>query len=349
MKERIIYADFLKIIACVAVIVIHATATIIYRENIYTNGWMTANFYNSISRWAVPIFIMVSGLFFINFDLKKSLKMSLKTIKILFVWSFIYFVGNATLKNKFYIFDLDFKEIIVFIKNFLKGSISPHLWYLYMLVGLYLSMIFLKKIVENSNKRELQFFIAIGFITYIVIPTITNFQIFSLLRTFTSKLYLNMFGCYFVYLLLGYYINKYNIEKKYRIIFYIAAVFSLFLTYALTRHLSFIDNKINEIFYGNSSINVFFVSVGVFLLFRNINFVTLKDNYKKCIYNIVNKTFGIYLVHQLVINTLNRFNFNLKLFNVALSTPVVVAACFIISYCIIWFIDRNKILKKILL
>lgn len=348
MKERVVYADLLKIIACIAVITIHVTATIIYRENIKIDGWMTAHFYNSLCRWAVPIFVMVSGLFIVNFDFKKGLKMSLKTFKILFVWSFLYFLGNATIKNKFYILNFNFKEMKLFLKNFLNGNISPHLWYLYMLVGLYISVIFLKKVIKNSSKKELQIFILIGFIYSILIPTMANFPAFAIYKVFSSKMYLNIFSCYFMYLVLGYYIHTYNVEKKYRFVIYALAIVSLILTYTVTKTLSLSDGKINETLYRNSSINVFFVSLGLFLFFKNAGFEKMKDKYKDYASKLVSKTFGIYLVHQIVINVLNKIGFNLKMFNVFGSTLVVVFVCFVISLVFVMVVDKIKILKRIL-
>lgn len=349
MKQRILYADLLKIIACVAVITIHATVPIIYREDISMNGWMTANFYSSISRWAVPIFVMVSGVFVFNFDLKKNLKMSLNTVRVLLVWSLIYFVANAMLKDKFYIFKLSFNDLKTFLNHLLNGSISPHLWYLYMLIGLYIVNIFIKKIIDNSSKKELLFLISILFINSIVIPTISNFKILFIYKTFVSKLYLNTFSCYSMYLLLGYYINKHNIKKIYRMVFYFLSVFNLFLTYHLTKYFSLIDGKLNVAFYRNSAINIFFVSLGLFLFFRNIVSDKINNKISKYSYYIVNKTFGIYLVHQLVLNVLSKLGINLKMFNVRYSTLIVVLICFGISFILTVLIEKNKILRKVLL
>lgn len=349
MKERLIYTDFLKIIACLAVITIHATAVFITSHNIQTDGWMTAQFYDASCRWAVPIFIMVSGVFILKTNLKKGINMSLKTFKILLVWSVIYFIGNATLKNKLYIFNIDFAETNNFFKGFFNANISAHLWYLYMLIGLYITMPFLKKIIENSTKRELQFFILVGIVVAIVIPTINGFEWFSLYKNFIPKLFLNMFTYFVVYLSLGYYINKYNIDKKYRLIIYILGIISFFSTYYLTKNLSLIDGKINQTFYKYYSINVFFVSVSLFVFFRNYDFNKLGYKINNSIFFIVKNTFGIYLIHQLVLSFLDKLNWNVKMSNPLFSSPIVVLTCFIISLVIIFVINKIKILKKILL
>ena len=64
--ERKTYCDYLRLIATFAVVVLHVAA--FNWENTDVNGieWQTFNFYNSIVRWGVPIFVMISGSLFLN-------------------------------------------------------------------------------------------------------------------------------------------------------------------------------------------------------------------------------------------------------------------------------------------
>ncbi len=65
-KNRIIYADILRIIATFAVIVIHVSASKWYHSPIREFNWQIYNLYDSLVRWSVPIFVMLSGMLFLN-------------------------------------------------------------------------------------------------------------------------------------------------------------------------------------------------------------------------------------------------------------------------------------------
>ena len=66
MKIGIIYADLLRIIATFAVIVLHVSASKWYDTPVKDFNWQIYNLYDSLVRWAVPIFVMLSGMFFLN-------------------------------------------------------------------------------------------------------------------------------------------------------------------------------------------------------------------------------------------------------------------------------------------
>lgn len=65
-KSRTAYFDYLKIIATFAVVVIHTVAKKWYSAGVESTEWQILNLYDSLSRWAVPIFVMVSGALFLD-------------------------------------------------------------------------------------------------------------------------------------------------------------------------------------------------------------------------------------------------------------------------------------------
>ena len=64
--ERIDYIDFLRVIALFMVVMIHVSAFYFFGEAVSSKTWMVAHFYDSLSRPAVPIFIMVSGMLLLS-------------------------------------------------------------------------------------------------------------------------------------------------------------------------------------------------------------------------------------------------------------------------------------------
>ena len=63
---RILYFDFLRIFATLSVMVLHVTAQNWHGTSVSSFEWQTFNFFNSIVRWGVPIFVMISGALFLN-------------------------------------------------------------------------------------------------------------------------------------------------------------------------------------------------------------------------------------------------------------------------------------------
>lgn len=96
MREKIVFVDLLRCVAAAAVVVIHVLGP--YREllgQIPDHAWITAVSYNSFSRWAVPVFIMISGALMLTdsrpFELNYYVRRRLGKVLIPFlVWSVFY-------------------------------------------------------------------------------------------------------------------------------------------------------------------------------------------------------------------------------------------------------------------
>ncbi|WP_036819025.1 acyltransferase, partial [Photobacterium sanctipauli] len=96
MRDKVVFFDVLRCIAAVAVVVIHVLGP--YRElfgEISNSAWITATSFNSFSRWAVPIFIMITGALMLTdtrpFDLKYYVSRRLGKVLVPFlVWSLFY-------------------------------------------------------------------------------------------------------------------------------------------------------------------------------------------------------------------------------------------------------------------
>ncbi|MGD8176251.1 acyltransferase [Marinimicrobium sp. ARAG 43.8] len=96
MTERVRFFDLLRCLAAVAVIAIHVLAP--YRDllgSIPFSEWLTATTINGISRWAVPVFILVTGALLVSdprpFNPQYYVKRRLAKVLLPFiVWSLFY-------------------------------------------------------------------------------------------------------------------------------------------------------------------------------------------------------------------------------------------------------------------
>ena len=95
-NNRILYPDILRILAVFAVMMIHVSASGFYTNPVQSFTWQVVNFYEWMVRWAVPVFVMVSGMFFLNpqkeITLSKLYRKSIfRIVMALITWG--YFIG----------------------------------------------------------------------------------------------------------------------------------------------------------------------------------------------------------------------------------------------------------------
>ncbi|PKK90618.1 MAG: hypothetical protein CVV64_09685 [Candidatus Wallbacteria bacterium HGW-Wallbacteria-1] len=83
--QNLEWLDNSRIIATSAVILLHVSQILLCNHKLGTINWWIGNFYDSLVRWCVPAFIMLSGALLLNPD-KKSLSKAEN-------WSYIpYFI-----------------------------------------------------------------------------------------------------------------------------------------------------------------------------------------------------------------------------------------------------------------
>ena len=73
ITSRIPYLDFLRLLATIGVISLHVFATD-FNGTIQQYDWYVALIGDSLVRWSVPIFVMISGTLFLNPDKQVSLR-----------------------------------------------------------------------------------------------------------------------------------------------------------------------------------------------------------------------------------------------------------------------------------
>ena len=88
------WIDYLRVIAIIAVITIHSTTPFYAKFNeIGMLGWWLANLLNSASRFAIPLFVMISGSLLLGREITIGefyKKKAVRLLPALFVWNFFY-------------------------------------------------------------------------------------------------------------------------------------------------------------------------------------------------------------------------------------------------------------------
>ena len=349
LKERKIHLDLLRIIASFLVIMIHSC---VYNQ---ADNWsncdssmLISNFYGIISRWAVPCFVMISGMMFLNgnkeIPIKKLYtKYVLRMAVSYLFWSFVY-----TFFNCYFEAGASLKEKVLYIYNYLFCG-ELHMWYVLMIIGLYAASPVIKYVVNNAPKKLIHYWIAAMFVLASLIPFISNLGIFylssvvSFLNTYIDAQFLCGYTLYFV---LGFYFSKYELSAKAKKVIYILGACGFFycvLILIVLRY--FINLQMGALNYMYP--NIIFMSCAVLLFFMDhVSKMKFKEGVQKFIFSLSKLTYGIFLIHVLVLKSLYHLGINVSICHVAISEPLVSLMTFVISAGIIFLISKIPIVNK---
>lgn len=341
--KRTEYFDYLRIIATAAVMILHISALNYLAVDISTSEWNVFNIYDSFVRWSVPVFVMISGALFLEGHQSAAhiyRKNILRIVTAFLFWSAIYTAYGCTR-------EWGLHTVLI---EFIKGNY--HMWFLYMIIGLYMIVPILRKIVESEKLTS--YYLILALIFSVLCPFIINILSFtvpegaSLMRDVLNKMNFRIAVGYSGYFVLGYYLNKSRICRKAEAIIYSLGILGFLGTAALTVFASNYSGSANTIFYDYFSLTVLFESIAVFVFGKkHLSGLNLSFKAKMLLVNISKYSFGAYLVHAMVITVLDQhFGLDTLTFNPVISVPVIGLIVFVISFAISAVINRIPVLKK---
>lgn len=334
-ENKALWLDNLRAVATIAVIGIHVSSDYVPGEGtIPMSDFWIGNIYDSLSRFAVPVFVMISGALLLSKEEGTGVFLKKRFTRLLMpfiFWSLIYSINSLYLENQEGIQN-SFQDILhkIFVQ-FRDGS-SVHFWYIYMIIGLYLFIPVIGKWVRHATEKDLLYFLAIWFVSMLL-----NQPVFE---KFKPAVELSYFGGFTGYLILGHYlkIKTFSNPRKSRLFGLILLISGLLMTVFGTYSGYYFSQKYISDFYEPLSPGILFYAAGLFLLF--------KDNDIRCrplvyVRNFISKySYGIFLVHVLVLNKLYDFNISWNFIQPALGIPVTVFICLAISSVIIFVISK---------
>jgi surface polysaccharide O-acyltransferase-like enzyme len=333
LDSRLNWADNLRVFATISVVFLHVSADSLglFGEISIANWWI-GNVYDSVVRFSVPVFVMLTGALMlpVEYDLIDFFKKRVTRIVFpLLFWSFSYIAFGLVLTFS-HGQSLGIIEIIKFTFTSLLYGSSFHFWYVYMIIGMYLFVPILGKYIRRVNEKTIVFFLFFWIISLFI-----N-QYFN---SVTTK-WLSYFPGYFGYLILGYYLSIKRFHHKSRLfIFSIALILigvlvTLFGTYYFTLK----TYHFTERFYNYLTPNVLLVASGIFLLFKNSYRLNLKQN---AVFSFLNKySYGIYLIHILVLAILSKPGIKWDFIHPFIGPFVTTFACLIISSAIVFVASK---------
>jgi surface polysaccharide O-acyltransferase-like enzyme len=249
-------------------------------------------------QWCVPIFVMISGVIFLNSQKEIPVEKMLRKYFLRIILALLIFgIPYAFLEIFFDAnYHFNFSQIGLAIWNVIQGKLWDHMWYLYMIAGLYLFIPFIKIFVNNCSKQLLEYILVVLFLFTSVIP------FFQLMFSFKFGFYIPVTSVYVFYLLLGYYVHNYKISLNNTFLAFLMAIYYICaILMPLNENLINMNEGGGIIYFDYSSP---IVIIGTFSLFC---FMHQKNKSNKVFDVLSPMCFGIYLIHTLFLNFFYKF------------------------------------------
>jgi len=339
MKKRILYIDLIKIFAIFGPILIHITSQVFNDCSVFSNRYLALSIFNGIGRCGVPLFLMCSGALLLGKNISKK-KIYTKYIP-RFLISFIAFQLIYCFINN----NLDFNYTLL---NWYKKINSSHLWYLIMIMAIYCVIPILNIFINNAKKEDIKYFLILAFIFQSLLFFISEFDIFVWVKRYYRHLYIPLVNGYVGYLILGYYINKFNINKKTKIISIILGIISLIILVFSNVIYSRNNNLASVIFSSNFGPFVVLYAISMFIIIKEICFKFENIINTKLISYISNCTFGIYLIHMIIINAMNYYEITALNYNAFIFVPLASILVYILSLILIIILKKIPLIRNLI-
>lgn len=299
IKKRETELDILRFLAMLSVIVMHVCGGIMKEIPSKSFNFIVMNSLITMITWCIPIFVMISGGLFLNpkreITTKKLFSKYIKRFVVAFLfWAIIYQIYYYVSAKVTGGDVLNWKGIIC------ETIVGPyHMWYLYMLTGVYITIPILRKITESKAITEYFIFV------FLIFSFLQNYGvnmpvIGNVISAIMDKTYLPIGVMYIGYFILGFYIKNFNISRKVEYALYILAVLLLiincivFAIYVLkdVDGIWSVKYLMPNIIIEASAIYTFFV--------KRVSKIKFSERTVKIFSKLTEYGFGVYLVHALI-------------------------------------------------
>ena len=334
LPSKIAWITNLRVFATLTVILLHAAGNGLFAfHKLPLAQWWICNLLNTFGRFAVPIFVMLSGYLLLPKYKELGLFLNKRLLRIcipFLVWTIIYMVwgsyfGIRTEKTPL-VFSVILSKILLG-----GGGGSTHLWFVYMLLGIYAVTPILSRWVMNAQGKEVQYFLLIWLIINGILPILKHFWGIS------TNLELRYFMGFIGYFVLGHYLAslQININKwLWFVLFVLAWLLACWAVYQLSWSQNKFDNSLSDYL----SLSVMAMSASIFLGFKavlNIEF------WPKLMAELDACSYGMYLVHILILKTLSRqFHLNHTFYHPFVGIVLHFLACAFLSFCIVYLLRK---------
>ena len=321
--QHIVWLDVVRLVAMFTVVCCHCTDPFNFYPGtspdiVDIKFWGAV--YGAALRPCVPLFVMITGalLLPVRGDASAFYKKRIPRVFFPFlIWSVIYnlfpwITGLLGVEPKVILdfFPYSGEEVMrqslavslgyIAEMPFNFSLLDVHMWYIYLLIGLYLYLPIFSAWVEKASERAKLWFLAAWGVT-LLLPYYTEFAAPYLWGTCSWNSFgmLYYFAGFNGYLLLGHYLRNHNWTGRHLcgigIPMFAIGYAVTFLGFRRMTSLPDFTDEMLELFFTYCSLNVVMMTIPVFMLCKRANFRS--ERIKKALANLTLCGFGVYMIH----------------------------------------------------
>ena len=326
-REHVAYFDYLRFFGAVGVVFLHVASQPV-GDGVINKEWVLLTVITTFSYTAVPLFFMMSGYLLLTSEKTKNVSVLLKhrlphLLAPLLFWTVVVTIWLMWKNN-----DASARYFINCVLSGISTPIMQHFWYIYTLSAIYILSPFLYRGITNLSETEHRYIFCVILIIFfqtmvmIVLPE-------SIASVFTFKILVDLrfLGGHLLTFLLGYYLGK--IRRRFsNIVLSALVVVDAGIIILGTYFASTAGGGYTGKFQDQSAGFSVFLAVCLFLLFKqNIRKTERKVN----ITPVINLSFGIYIMHNLLNRILSYLGFEaVGLFSVIGKTLLILFICYLV-------------------
>lgn len=302
-KHRIVPLDLIRTVAALMVVMIHCSAPFVKSFETASREFVLGNFFDSISRAAVPLFVMTSGALLLDehrdLSVKKIYGKNVKNLLILLLfWSAFY---SVLYQGIFPMLRGETVNIPKLIHNFVFGHY--HMWYLYMALGLYLITPFLHCIAVKEKAGLVRLFLGISLAVQFTVPLMQAlaavWEPLEYWDNLLGKFRLQFFCGFTTYYLMGWYLRHVGLSRFGRRILVGSGVVSWLL---IVVYVQLTGNY--SLGYSNYSLLVFLYSAALFQGLYGLGERFQDRRAGRVLSECAGLSFGVYIIHPVLLTQL---------------------------------------------
>lgn len=346
-RPYLAYPDLLRIVAILAVIVVHVSSGPLKNSKPGSADWWVDNLFGSAARFCVPLFVMISGMLLLDpakrEPLGQFLRKRLAKVAIpLMAWSVIYYLWFIFLNN----FAHHSFSLKTFVLETLNLGTCYHLYFMYKILGLYLATPVLRAFLRAADKTLVTYFLGLWFAFMIVGVALDRF---CGVRIGIENI---VFSSYVGYYVGGLWLHQLPLRRRKLclILSGAAIVLSILVTAAGNYYVAVHKISPVDLYYSYFTLNVLVMSVAIFLFFKALD-PAWALHHAKVLRKISAAVFGVYLIHILVMSYAAKFVFAVglgRLLTIAwVNIPVMTVLVFLVSLGVVLILKKIPLLKYI--
>lgn len=335
-----LWVDTTRILAIFAVVFLHVAAAVVSAPDGFGSvSWWIGNVYNAFGRWCLPAFVMLSGALLLADDKTESMaafyrKRAPKLLLPLLFWS-LFFLGWTYLRGRLLGAVPSLRALGA---SLLYGLPYFHMWFLYMMIGLYFATPFLRVLVRNMTRSEMLVFVIAAFCMSIASSAYSSFCFRS--RT----LFIFWFLTYTPYFVLGYLIRKSTWAPRRAmagLVFCLSASCTALACFVVGRSYG-LDQGLY--FYSPLSVTVIPMSISAMFVLKQSTTPLVSAPFTQRLAGLV---LGVYLMHPILLDVLRYYGISALMCTPLVSVPLIAFPVFAVTAVITWITHRVPYLRRV--